>query len=300
MILKNASDCFEAIAEREPFVIYNGHCQDLLTAMPERLVDLTVTSPPYFMGKAYDYSYKPEDFLRDHVSLAPLIERATRVGGSVCWQTGYHVKSGVALPLDFLAYQAFAENSALTLRNRIIWTFGHGAHCVNRLSGRHETVLWFTRGDKYHFELDAIRVPQKYPGKRHYKGPKRGEYSGNPLGKNPSDVWVIPNVNAHHVEKTLHPCQFPVELAQRLVRALTKKKGVVFDPFAGVASTGIAAAIEGRRFLGAEISREYAEISLRRYQQLKAGELRVRPMNRPLLDPKDAGMVGRAPPTFAR
>ncbi len=72
----------------------------------------------------------------------------------------------------------------LLLRNRVVWTFGHGLHSPTRFSGRHETILWFTKGDNYTFNLDAVRVPQKYPGKRHYKGLKKGKFSGNPLGKN--------------------------------------------------------------------------------------------------------------------
>ena len=91
--------------------------------------------------------------------------------------------------------------SCIDTSKRVIWTFEHGAHARKRLSGRHETVLWYTKGDNYEFNLDQIRIPQKYPGKRHYKGPNRGELSGNPLGKNPGDVWSIPNVKANHVEK---------------------------------------------------------------------------------------------------
>ena len=110
------------------------------------------------------------------------------------------------------------------MRNRIVWHFEHGLHCSRRLSGRYETIMWFTKGDDYVFELDPIRVPQKYPGKKYFKGPKAGQYSCNPLGKNPGDVWTIPNVKSNHVEKTGHPCQFPVELIERLVLALTRKE----------------------------------------------------------------------------
>ena len=130
----------------------------------------------------------------------------------------------------------------LKLRNRIIWRFNHGLHCKKRFSGRYETILWFTKNDEYVFNLDPVRVPSKYPGKRHFKGPKRGQLSGNPLGKNPSDiwdvvqqdwedeVWDIPNVKANHPEKTEHPCQFPVELVQRCVLALTQPGGSRFRP----------------------------------------------------------------------
>ena len=123
------------------------------------------------------------------------------------------------------------------MRNRIIWTFGHGLNSVRRFSGRHETILWSTKGDSLEFNLDEVRVPQKYAGKRAYKGPHKGELSGNPLGKNPSDVWEIPNVKAKHIEKTEHPCQFPVAIPQRLIKALTHENALILDPFMGSGTT---------------------------------------------------------------
>ncbi|MCL0184432.1 site-specific DNA-methyltransferase, partial [Klebsiella pneumoniae] len=112
------------------------------------------------------------------------------------------------------------------------------------------------------FNLDEVRIPQKYPGKRSYKGPNKGQLSGNPIGKNPSDVWDIPNVKANHIEKTIHPCQFPVTIPQRLIKALTNKNGLVLDPFMGSGTTEVAALVEGRRFVGSEIQKSYFDISV--------------------------------------
>jgi adenine-specific DNA-methyltransferase len=204
------------------------------------------------MGKEYDTSLSTKDFVADHQRLAPLLVRALKDGGSLCWQVGHHVRNGAVVPLDALVYPIFAAQKNLFLRNRIVWTFGHGVHASRRFSGRHETILWFTKGEDYEFNLDAVRVPQKYPGKRHYKGPHKGEWSGNPRGKNPSDVWEIPNVKSRHIEKTSHPCQFPVALIQRLVRALVKPNGLIVDPFMGSGTSAIAAALEGRRFAGCD------------------------------------------------
>ncbi|MDO9129761.1 MAG: site-specific DNA-methyltransferase, partial [Anaerolineales bacterium] len=152
-------------------------------------------------------------------------------------------------------------------------------------SGRYEVALWFTKSNDYTFNLDAIRVPQKYPNKKYFKGPKKGELSGNPLGKNPSDVWDIPNVKANHVEKTLHPCQFPVELIERLVLSMTNENDWVLDPFMGVGSTAIAALIHSRKAIGAEIIPEYVAIAKERIHQAERGLLRIRPMTRPVYDP---------------
>src|SRR5207247_751209 len=124
--------------------------------------------------------------------------------------------------------------------------------------------------------LDAVRVPQKYPGKRHYRGDKKGKYSGNPLGKNPSDVWDIPNVKAAHVEKTAHPCQFPVALPGRLIRALTNEGQLVLDPFVGSGSTAVAALMEQRNFIGCDISRHYLGIAKRRLNALGTNSLAIR------------------------
>jgi len=177
----------------------------------------------------------------------------------------------------------------LKMRNRIVWHFEHGLHCSRRLSGRYETIMWFTKGDDYVFELDPIRVPQKYPGKKYFKGPKAGQYSCNPLGKNPGDVWTIPNVKSNHVEKTVHPCQFPVELIERLVLALTNEDDWVLDPFLGTGTSIIAAIRHQRRGIGAEILKKYVAIAKERINQAADGDLAVRPMGQPVFDPKGAG-----------
>jgi adenine-specific DNA-methyltransferase len=175
---------------------------------------------------------------------------------------GNYVNDGAIVPLDILAYETFTERG-LTLRNRIVWTFGHGLHCTRRLSHRYETVLWFTRGDDYTFNLDALRIPQLYPQKKYYKGPRKGQLSGNPLGKNPGDVWAIPNVKHNHPDKLAHPCQFPVELARRLVVGMTPEGGTVLDPFCGSGSTGVAVARLGGRFnfVGIDINPVYVAMA---------------------------------------
>lgn len=262
-------------------------------------VDLIISSPPYCMGKEYDRSEKIDDFATDHEKLAPLLLRALKDGGSLCWQVGHHVKNGVAVPLDAIVYPIFAQMENLFLRNRIVWTFGHGVHATHRFSGRHETILWFTKGRDYEFNLDAVRVRQKYPGKRHYKGPNKGSFSGNPLGKNPSDVWDIPNVKSRHVEKTDHPCQFPVGLVQRLIKALVAPNGLVVDPFLGSGTSALAAALEGCSFLGCDINEDYVTIARQRLEVMKNGQKRnYRPLDQPIFTPNGNEAVATPPPHF--
>lgn len=299
MIYQRASYAWDRVTTgRGDAALLNDDCRKLLAAIPDDSVSLTVTSPPYCMGKAYEPGYTVEDFIVAHAEILPEILRVTRPGGSICWQVGYHVDRNALMPLDYLVFDAMRQlKPAPVLRNRIIWTFGHGHHCPRRFSGRHETLLWFTKGDNYLFNLDAVRVPQKYPGKRANKGPQKGELSGNPLGKNPEDVWDIPNVKANHIEKLAHPCQFPVALAQRLVRALSNPGDIVLDPYAGVASTGIAALLEKRRFIGAELNESYAELGAERLAQALAGTVRVRD-DKPIYVPDPNSSVARRPDHF--
>lgn len=268
-----------------------GDTEKFLAGLPNvPLFDLIVSSPPYNIGKSYEKKNALEEYLVWQGRIIAELVARLKPNGSLCWQVGNFVDNGHIVPLD-IAFAPIFYAHGLKLRNRIIWHFGHGLHSQRRFSGRYEVVLWFTKGDDYVFNLDAVRVPAKYPGKKHFKGPNAGELSGNPLGKNPEDiweyapdVWSIPNVKANHVEKTEHPCQFPVGLIERLILALTKEGGLVFDPFAGVCSAGVAAAIHRRRFWGCELSTDYTKVGIKRLKEAIAGKAIYRPHDKPLYD----------------
>jgi adenine-specific DNA-methyltransferase len=278
--------------------LFEGDCFELMSELPTASVDLVITSPPYCIGMEYERAKTVEDFFTAHRRLLPEIIRVTKPGGSICWQVGYHVSKRVAYPLDYAIFSILDGNDQVALRNRIIWSFAHGLHNGARFNGRHETLLWYTKGNDYFFDLDAVRVPQKYPGKRHYKGPTKGEFSGNPLGKNPGDVWDIPNVKGNHIEKVGHPCQFPVALVQRLVRALCPTNGIVLDPYMGAGSAGVAALVEGRRFLGSELNRKYLEMAYERLDASVRGKAAFRPIERPIYQPKPHSKVATLPAHF--
>ena len=273
------------------YAIFQGDTEQFLASLPsEPLFDLVVTSPPYNIGKSYEKKDALETYMAWQKRIINLIVPRLKPEGSLCWQVGNFVDNGQIVPLD-IEFAPIFKGHGLQMRNRIIWQFGHGLHTRRRFSGRYEVVLWYSKTDDYYFDLDAVRVPSKYPGKKHFKGPKKGLVSGNPLGKNPEDVWEdvedvwnIPNVKSNHVEKTRHPCQFPVGLIERLVLSMTRSGGLVFDPFAGVASAGVAAAIHGRRFWGCELMAEYAKEGLARLELALDGRARYRPHDKPLYD----------------
>ena len=287
-------------------VLFDGNCNKLLKDIPSDSIELVITSPPYNLGKKYEKKMSLQAYLKNQEPVIVELVRVLANTGNLCWQVGNYIEKGEVFPLDIYFYEIF-KRFGLKLRNRIIWRFNHGLHCKNRFSGRYEVILWFSKTDEYIFNLDPVRVPAKYPGKRHFKGPKRGQLSGNPLGKNPSDVWDvvthdweegvwdIPNVKANHPEKTEHPCQFPVELVQRCVLALTQLDGVVFDPYCGVGSTIIAALQHDRKAIAAELDSNYIEITRERIQKFADGELPLRPIGKPIHEPSGKESVVQMP-----
>ena len=229
-------------SEDSDAVIIHDNILNFIKSLPDDFFTLIITSPPYNIGKSYEKKQPLDSYLLWQENIITELTKKVTEDGSVIWQVGNFVDKGEVYPLDIYFYPIF-KRLGFKLRNRIIWHFEHGLHCKNRFSGRYETLIWFTKSDNYKFNLDLVRVPAKYPGKLHYKGPKKGQPSGNPLGKNPSDFWKIiteemesgvidiPNVKSNHPEKTIHPCQFPVELVERCVLACTDKGDWVFDPF---------------------------------------------------------------------
>lgn len=294
------------IFDRSEYQLIVGDTNDVLRTMDSEKFDLIITSPPYNIGKEYEVKKSIESYLLEQEKVINELIRVLSPYGSICWQVGNYVDRGEIYPLDIFYYNIL-KNHGLRLRNRIIWRFGHGLHASNRFSGRYETILWFTKSDDYIFNLDDVRVPSKYPGKRHFKGPQRGELSGNPKGKNPSDVWYIlvrdwesevweiPNVKSNHPEKTIHPCQYPIELVERCVLALTNKGSWVLDPYAGVGSAVIAALKNHRNAIGMDKERKYIEIAVDRIEKLKNGTLKIRPINRPIHTPSENSKLAKYP-----
>ncbi len=274
--------------------LFSGNCLDFLRSLPDGVADLVVTSPPYNIGKEYERRVDLDAYVQQQTQVIAECVRVLSSRGNICWQVGNFVDKGAIVPLDTILYPVFVE-SGLRMRNRIVWHFEHGLHCTRRFSGRYEVIAWFTKSNDYIFNLDPVRVPQKYPGKRHFKGPKAGQYSCNPNGKNPGDLWAIPNVKHNHVEKTEHPCQFPVELIERVVLSMSQENGLVIDPFMGVGTTAIAALRHGRRSAGAETVQRYCKIALSRVHMEARGELKTRPMHRNVYVPTGRERVSQNP-----
>ena len=286
-----------------------GDSLETLKTLEANKYKLILTSPPYNVGKEYETKESIEHYLEGQSEVIEELIRVLHPEGSICWQVGNYIENEEIFPLDIFYYSIF-KNKGLFLRNRIIWQFGHGLHSSKKFSGRYETILWFTKSDEYTFNLDSVRIPSKYPGKKHYKGPNKGKYSGNPKGKNPSDIWQIvlndweneiwniPNVKANHKEKTEHPCQYPIELVERCVLALTNEEDWILDPYAGVGSTILGALKNDRNVVGIERVEKYRNIGLERVQQFEEGNLQFRSIDTPIYDHTKSKLSEMCPANF--
>lgn len=296
----------DQFSDREETVLYQGDTLNFLKTIPDKAVSLIITSPPYNIGKVYEKKVAIEEYLALQEPVITELARVLREDGSLCWEVGNFVDKGEIFPLDVYYYPIF-KKQGLKLRNRIIWHFGHGLHASKRFSGRYESILWFTKTDKYKFNLDSVRVPSKYPGKRHFKGLRKGLPSCNPLGKNPSDIWEfikedweneiwnIPNVKANHPEKTVHPCQFPIELVERCVLALTNENDWVLDPYCGVGSALIAALKNNRKAAGCDKEEGYLHIAKERINAYFSGDLKTRPIGKAIFSPTGKEKISQIP-----
>lgn len=290
----------------EHIVVAESDTLEALKKLPASSFKLAVSSPPYNIGKEYEKQIELQHYLDWQSEILKELARVVSDDGSIVWQVGNFVDDGEVFPLDIYFYPII-KALGLQLRNRIVWHFDHGLHATKRFSGRYEVLLWFTKSKDYTFNLDSVRVPSKYPGKLHYKGDKKGQPSGNPLGKNPSDYWAIisqewedgiieiPNVKSNHPEKTSHPCQFPIELIERCVLALTDENDWVIDPFGGVGSSLIAAIKNGRRGMVIDRDPQYVAITKERISAFQEGVLKIRPLGKPVHKPTGKEKVAQMP-----
>jgi len=305
-LFKTNKHIYRNYDSKESIVLHIGDTLEFLKTLPSNIISLSISSPPYNLGKVYEKEVDIEEYLEQQKPVLAELVRTLKDDGSICWEVGNYVNKGEIFPLDIFYYEIF-KDLGLKLRNRIIWHFGHGLHASKRFSGRYESILWFTKTDSYKFNLDNVRVPHKYPGKRHFKGKLKGQPSCNPMGKNPTDIWTvletdwdneiwnIPNVKANHPEKTIHPCQFPIELVERCVLALTDKNDWVFDPYCGVGSALIAAIKNDRKAMGCDKEKIYIELAEKKIKEFFAGTLKTRPIGKPIFMPTGNEKVSKVP-----
>lgn len=255
--------------EADGILLYQGDCVDLLASLPDGSVELTVTSPPYNIGKEYELPLTLNGYLEWCSKWMAEIYSVTCPTGSFWLNLGYIPVEGKgrAVPLPYLLWDA----SPFHLLQEVVWHYGAGVTAYKSLSPRNEKFLWYVKNSlEYTFNLDDIRDPNvKYPNQK-----KNGKLKCNPLGKNPTDVWSIPKVtsgrNRSSRERTPHPAQFPEAVIERVVKASSNLGELVLDPFVGSGTSVLVAHRLGRSALGFEIRSDYLDIAVERIEKSKA------------------------------
>jgi len=246
--------------------IFNLDCWEAMRAIPEPFVHLTVTSPPYNIGKEYEQVMPLEDYLDWCEGWIAQVYRLTVDNGSFWLNLGYLSipDRAKALPLPYLLW----TRVPFFLVQEIVWNYGAGVAGRLFFSPRNEKLLWYVKNQlHYTFNLDDVRDPDvKYPDQK-----KNGKIKVNSIGKNPTDVWQIPKVtsgmNRSSKERTPHPAQFPKALIERIIKVSSNVDEIVFDPFIGSGTTALAALELGRSVVGIEIDESYCRIAADRVEK---------------------------------
>lgn len=246
--------------ECEDCLIYCGDSLSLMQCIDDDPIYLTVTSPPYNIGKEYEVPLSLDNYIQWCQAWISEIYRITKPDGSFWLNVGYLEvpEKAKALPIPFLLW----DKVPFYLIQEVIWNYGAGVTGKKFFSPRHENLLWYVKNPQnYTFNLDAVRDKNvKYPNQK-----KNGKLKCNPLGKNPTDVWQIPKVttgkNRSSKERTPHPAQFPIALIDRIIKACSNEDEVVLDPFLGSGTSAIVALDNKRKFVGFEIREDYCKIA---------------------------------------
>lgn len=254
--------------ENDYGLIYNQDCQEGLRRLINSGVelDITITSPPYNIGKEYEKIMPLNEYIDWLVDICDTIYSLTKKDGSFLLNVGYLSVEGKgkAVPITYLLW----DKVKFYLQQEIVWNYGAGVAGKKFLSPRNEKVLWYIKdSENYTFNLDDIRDPDvKYPNQK-----KNGKLRCNTLGKNPSDVWQIAKVTSgtdrSSNERTNHPAQFPEDLIVRMVKGFSNENDLILDPFIGSGTTARTAMLNNRLFLGFEVNKTYIEIIAERLNQ---------------------------------
>ena len=241
-------------------LIYNMDCLEAIKLLPEKLVALTVTSPPYNIGKEYEKLLLLDEYLNWCEQWIGEVYRVTVDRGAFWLNLGYLSMRdrAKAIPISYLLW----DKVPFYLIQEVVWNYGAGVAGSKFFSPRNEKFLWYVKNqDKYTFNLDEVRDPNvKYPNQK-----KNGKIKVNLKGKNPTDVWQFPKVtsgkNRASKERTPHPAQFPVAVVDRIIKSASNFNDIVLDPFMGSGTTAVVALGLQRQVIGFEIRADYCDIA---------------------------------------
>jgi len=237
--------------------IVQGDLLQVLPTWPEGCVDLVFAGPPFNIGYKYDTYHDnvaPPEYLKWTRRWLDQCLRVLTPSGSF-W---------IAIGDEYAAEVRVMMRPRATLRNWIIWRYTFGQNCKAKFNRGHAHLFYFVKDpDDFTFNADDPRLRIKSDRQLKYNDGR-----ANPKGKLPDDVWTFSRVCGTFKERVgWHPCQMPVKLLDRIVLACSRPGDVVLDPFAGSGTTLVAAARHGRRWVGTELSEQYAALATRRIEE---------------------------------
>ena len=260
--------------------VHRGDCLELLARVPAASVHLAFADPPFNIGyeyDAYDDRRSSDDYLEWSRRWMAEIVRVLRADGTFWLAIG----DEYAAELKVLA----TRELGLACRSWVVWYYTFGVNCRQKFSRSHAHLFHLVKDPAtFTFNADAIRVPS---ARELVYGDKRA----HPTGRLPDDTWILrpqdlpdgfaaesdtwyfPRVCGTFKERSgWHGCQMPEQLLGRIVRACSHAGDVVLDPFGGSGTTLAVAKKLGRRYLGFELSEQYAARILERLRGIRPGD----------------------------
>jgi site-specific DNA-methyltransferase (adenine-specific) len=260
--------------------LHPGDCLERFRDVEDASIDLVFADPPFNIGydyDVYDDSREADQYIDWTRQWGREMKRVLRPTGSFWLAIG----DEFAAELKCL----FHRELGLSLRSWVVWYYTFGVHCTRKFSRSHAHLFYFTKDPKrYTFNDEAVRVPSArqlvYADRR-----------AHPQGRLPDDTWILrpqdvpdgfsadsdtwyfPRVCGTFKERAgWHGCQMPEQLLGRIIRACSREGDVVLDPFGGSGTTLVVAKKLRRRYLGFELSPEYAARIEARLQAARAGQ----------------------------
>lgn len=232
-------------------ILHIGDCTSLLREVPDQSVDLIIADPPYNLGKDYGNtsdSWERKDYLEFTQRWLAQSSRILKLTGSIYVFMGFrHISSLYTILEDELHFH---------FNGWIAWHYTQGMGRKKGFSPRHDDILYFSKSREFTFNLDSIRIPQKYYRSRN-----------NMRGANPGDVWEFSHVHYCQESRTGHPTQKPEGLIERMVLASSNVNDLIVDPFAGSGTTLRVCQQLDRRSIGIELNPEYGQLIIRRLDE---------------------------------
>ena len=216
-----------------------------LKKLPNFSVDLIVADPPYNLGKDYGKTkdnLEKKEYLEFSKEWLSECNRLLKPNGTIYIFMGIRFISYI--------YQILEDDLGLDFQNWIVWHYTQGLGKKKGFSSRHDDILAFSKGKSPKFNLDDIRIPQKFYRK-----------INNMRGANPGNVWEFSHVHYCNENRQDHPTQKPEGLIERIVLASSDHNDVVLDPFSGSGTTLRVCQQLNRNGIGIEIHQEYVDLT---------------------------------------